>query len=85
MRKDNILILCTGNSARSQIAEAYFREFAGDNFNVFSAGLDPKEVHPMAKEVMQEDGISIENQRSKGVEEYLGKFNFRYVISVCTK
>lgn len=85
MKKENILILCTGNAARSQMAEAYFREFVGDKFNVFSAGLEPKEIHPMAKVVMKEDGMSIETQRSKGVQDFLGKLNFRHVIIVCAK
>lgn len=85
MKKENILILCTGNAARSQMAEAYFRKFVGDKLNIFSAGLEPKEIHPMAKVVMKEDGISIENQRSKGVHDFLGKLNFRLVIVVCAR
>lgn len=83
MRKDNILILCTGNAARSQMAEAYFKKLIGERFNILSAGLEPKEVHPLAKEVMKEDGISIDDQRSKGVEQFLGKLAFRHVIIVC--
>ena len=85
MKKDNILILCTGNAARSQMAEAYFRKFVGDTLNIFSAGLEPKEIHPKAKAVMKEDGISIENQRSKGVQDFLGKLSFRHVIIVCAR
>lgn len=71
MKKDNILILCTGNAARSQMAEAYFRELAGTQFNILSAGLEPKQLHPMAIGVMKEDGINIEAQRSKGVGDFL--------------
>lgn len=85
MKKDNILILCTGNAARSQMAEGYFRKFAGDKLNIFSAGLEPKRLHPMSKRVMKEDGIDIENQKSKGVDAFLGKLNFRYLIIVCAK
>ena len=85
MKRDNILILCTGNAARSQMAEAYFRKFIGDKCNILSAGLEPKEIHPLAKEVMREDGISIDSQRSKGVKQFLGKFAFRHVIIVCEK
>lgn len=85
MRKDNILILCTGNSCRSQMAEGYFRTFIGDKVNVFSAGLEPKEIHPMAKVVMKEVGISIDNQRSKGIQDFLGKYNFRHIIVVCAR
>lgn len=85
MKRDNILILCTGNTARSQMAEAYFRKFVGDKVNVFSAGLEPKEVHSLAKAVMTEDGTSIDDQRSKGVRDFLGKLSFSHVIIVCAR
>ena len=84
MAKKNILVLCTGNSARSQMAEAYLRKASGDRFDVFSAGLDPKEVHPMTIQVMEEDGIDMSGHRSKPVKEYLGKMAFQYVITVCS-
>ncbi|HEX5036656.1 MAG TPA: arsenate reductase ArsC [bacterium] len=83
MTKPNILVLCTGNSARSQMAEGLLRRAAGDRFDVFSAGLEPKGVHPMAIRVMAEIGIDIGGHKSKGVEEFLGKKTFRHVISVC--
>jgi len=85
MEKANLLILCTGNSARSQMAEAYFEKLAGDKFNVVSAGLEPRPVNPLAIQVMKEDGIDISHKRSKGVKEFLGRMTFQAVIFVCEK
>jgi arsenate reductase len=81
--KQDILFLCTGNSCRSQMAEGFVRHYAGDRFNVYSAGLRPRPVHPLAIEVMKEAGIDISSQRSKAVGEVLGKVSFRYAIFVC--
>lgn len=83
MAKQNILVLCTGNSARSQMAEAYIRREVSDQFDVFSAGLEPKGLHPLTIKVMEEDGIDMSGHRSKPVKEYLGKMSFQYVITVC--
>ena len=83
--KDSILILCTSNSARSQMAEGFFNREGGGRFEVYSAGLHPTEVHPLAIQVMKEVGVDISQNRSKSVSEYLGKKSFRYVISVCQK
>lgn len=84
--KPNILVLCTGNSCRSQMAEGYLRAFAGDRFHVHSAGLDPKkEVHPLAIQVMQEGGVDISSQTPTDVQNYLGKLAVRYLIVVCDK
>jgi arsenate reductase len=80
--KERILILCTGNSARSQMAEGLFRQAAGDRFEVFSAGTRPTALRPEAVAVMREIGIDISGQRSKSVDEFLGQ-QFRYVITVC--
>jgi arsenate reductase len=80
--KERILILCTGNSARSQMAEGLFRQAAGDRFEVFSAGTRPAALRPEAVAVMREIGIDISGQRSKSVDEFLGQ-QFRYVITVC--
>lgn len=81
----NILVLCTGNSCRSQMAEGFLRQAAGDAFNVYSAGTEPKdEVHPLAVQVMAEVGIDISGQRPKGVREYLGRLPIRYLIIVCS-
>jgi len=84
MNKPKVLFLCTGNSARSQMAEGLFRALAGNHFEVFSAGTEPKgSILPEVKQVMSEVGIDISNQWSKSVTEYLGKVNFGYVITVC--
>ncbi len=78
-----VLFLCTGNSARSQMAEAFLRKYGGDKFEAFSAGLEPKEINPLTIQVMQEIGIDIAGQTSKGIEVYLGKTFFHYLITVC--
>lgn len=77
-----VLILCTGNSARSQIAEGWLRHLAGDRFAVFSAGTKPSVVNPLAIQVMREVGIDISDHRSKSVTEFLDQ-SFDYVITVC--
>jgi len=77
-----VLFLCTGNSARSQMAEGLLRALAGDRFEVFSAGTIASFVRPQAISVMNELGIDISNHRSKSVEEFLGN-DFDYVITVC--
>jgi arsenate reductase len=69
----NVLFLCTGNSARSQMAEALLRHYAGDQFQVFSAGLEPQGMNPYTVQVMEEIGISLTGQYAKGVEVYMGK------------
>ena len=80
--KKRVLILCTGNSARSQMAEGLLRHLAGDHFEVASAGVEPTNVKPEAIEVMREAGIDISGHRSKSVDEFLGN-PFDYVITVC--
>jgi arsenate reductase (thioredoxin) len=82
MAKQKVLILCTGNSARSQMAEGLFRHAAGDRFEVYSAGTKPTRVRPEAIAVMDEIGIDISSQRSKSAEEFVGQ-NLDYVITVC--
>ncbi len=79
-----VLVLCTGNSCRSQIAEAYLRHFAGDKARIFSAGVEAHGVNPWAIATMQEDGIDISAHRSKLIDE-LDMSDFDYVISVCDK
>ena len=80
----NILVLCTGNSCRSQMAEGYLRHYAAGRFNAYSAGTDPKEeVHPLAVQVMAEEGIALAGQRPKNLKEYLGRVGLRYLIIVC--
>ena len=84
MSKPKVIFLCTGNSARSQMAEGLLRALAGEQFEVFSAGTEPKgSILPEVQEAMREVGIDISSQWSKSVMEYLGKVNFGYVITVC--
>lgn len=84
MSKPKVLFLCTGNSARSHMAEGLLRTYAGDQFDVFSAGTEPKgEIMPEVQEVMREIDIDISEQWSKSVREYLGKMVFAHVITVC--
>lgn len=82
MRKQRVLILCTGNSARSQMAEGLLRHDAGERFEVESAGTKPGIVRPEAIAVMKELGIDISAHRSKHVDEFAGQ-RFDYVITVC--
>lgn len=84
MSKAKVLFMCTGNSARSQIAEALLRKYAGDKYDVYSAGLEPKGINPYTKQVMQEIGISLEGHYAKHFREYMGKLNFGYLITVCS-
>jgi arsenate reductase (thioredoxin) len=80
--KKRILILCTGNSARSQMAEGLLRHYAGDRFEVESAGTKPSHVRPEAIAAMNELGIDISGQRSKSINEFAGQ-RFDYVLTVC--
>src|SRR4028119_34437 len=80
--KKRVLILCTGNSARSQMAEGLLRHDGGGRFEVFSAGVEPSRVRPHAVEAMREVGIDISGHRSKSVDEFAGQ-EFDYVITVC--
>ncbi len=77
-----VLVLCTGNSCRSQIAEAYLRHFAKDIAEIFSAGVETHGVNPRAVETMQEDGIDISHHTSNHIDEYLN-VDFDFVITVC--
>jgi arsenate reductase (thioredoxin) len=83
MEKQRVIFLCTGNSARSQMAEAFLRSYSGDRFEAYSAGLEPKPMNPLTVRVMKEANIDVSGQRSKGVGEYLGKVKFQYLITVC--
>jgi arsenate reductase len=78
----NILVLCTGNSCRSQIAEGYLRYFASDKAKVYSAGIETHGVNPKAIQVMAEDHIDISKHTSNNVDEYVD-IPFDYVITVC--
>lgn len=80
--KKRVLILCTGNSARSQMAEGLLRHDAGDRFQVESAGSKPSVIRPEAIEAMREIGIDISGHRSKHLDEFAGQ-HFDYVLTVC--
>ncbi|WDO12754.1 arsenate reductase ArsC [Flavobacterium sp. WW92] len=82
MKTKKILVLCTGNSCRSQMAEGYFRHFAGDKAVIVSAGVETHGVHPKAIAIMQEDGIDIAHHTSNNLDEYLD-IDFDFVITVC--
>jgi arsenate reductase len=85
VEKIKVLFLCTGNSARSQMAEAFLREFAGDRLEVFSAGLEPRGINPFAGKVMEEIGFDLSGQQSKDVAQFLGHAHFGYVITLCAQ
>jgi arsenate reductase len=78
----NVLVLCTGNSCRSQIAEGYLKYFAGNKANIYSAGIETHGVNPKAIKIMAEDHIDISSHTSNHVDEY-AKVAFDYVITVC--
>jgi arsenate reductase len=83
--KENVLIICSQNSARSQMVEGFLKHYGNKWFNVYSAGFDPAPVNPLAIQVMAESGIDISGQSSKSVREFLGKMSFGHVIAVCKK
>ena len=80
--KQRVLILCTGNSARSQMAEGLLRSMAGERFEVASAGVSPSSVRPEAIAALRDIGVDISSHRSKSVDEFLGQ-EFDYIITVC--
>jgi arsenate reductase len=77
-----VLVLCTGNSCRSQIAEAYLRHFAGEKAAIYSAGVETHGVNPRAISTMKEDGIDISKHTSNNIDEYF-HIDFDFVITVC--
>lgn len=83
MKKIKVLFLCTGNSARSQMAEGLLRWHGNGYFEVFSAGLEPKGINPLTVNAMKEIGYDMREHRSKGLEEFIGKKEFDYLITVC--
>ncbi len=82
-RKPAVLFLCTGNSCRSQMAEAFARKYAGDRLRAQSAGLKPEPIHPLTHRVMEEVGLPLEGHRSKSVDEFLGTLVPQYLYIVC--
>ena len=85
MNKTRVLFICTGNSCRSQMAEAFLKKYAGDKYEVYSAGLEAQGIHPNTIKVMKEIGIDISKQKSKDLKKYLGKKHFGFLITVCSK
>lgn len=84
MHKPRVLFLCTGNSARSRMAEAFLRAYADKHFEIHSAGIEPKGyILPEVLAVMKERGLDMDGQTSKSVREYLGKTIFAHVVTVC--
>ncbi len=77
------LFLCTGNTARSQMAEAFLKKYAGERFEVHSAGYEPKPINPYTIKVMEEAGFDLSGQHAKGVRDFLGKMYIRFLIIVC--
>lgn len=84
-KRPRVLFLCTHNSARSQMAEAFLRKYGHDAFEAHSAGLEPTEIHPLTRQVMDEIGIDLlaQGHRSKGLDEYFVKLHVGYLITVC--
>lgn len=83
MSKAKVLFLCTGNSARSQMGEAFLKKHGGDRYDTYSAGTEPKDINPYAVRVMEEAGENLSGQSSKNVKEYIGRIHFAYVITLC--
>ncbi len=84
-KKPRVLFLCIQNRARSQMAEAFLRHYAGDQFEVYSAGFEPAPIHPYVYRVMEEEDLDLEGQHSKGVKEFFNKVYFGILITVCGK
>jgi arsenate reductase len=82
MEKKKVLFICTHNSARSQMAEAFLNALSSDRYEAYSGGTTPTQINPYAIKVMKEVGIDITGHRSKSVKEFLGQ-NFDYVVTVC--
>lgn len=80
--KMNVLVLCTGNSCRSQMAEGYLRKFLGESAEVYSAGIETHGVNPRAIQIMSEDGVDISGHTSNHVDEY-GHIPFDFILTVC--
>lgn len=85
MEKTRVLFLCSGNSARSQMAEALLRLKAGDAFEAYSAGLEPSGLNPYTVRVLKEIGINTDDLYSKALSTFFGKYHFGYLITVCSK
>ena len=82
-QKQTVLFLCTGNACRSQMSEALMRHKYGDRFLAISAGTEPKGVHPLTIQVLEELGVSTDDLRSKSVKEFLGRLRIDHLVIVC--
>lgn len=85
MSKTRVLFMCTGNTARSQMAEAFLRAYGDDRYEACSAGYEPLEINPLTRVVMEECGFDLAGQYAKGLKEFLGKVHFGYLITVCDR
>jgi arsenate reductase len=85
MERQRVLFLCAHNAARSQMAEALLRHHAGDRFEVCSAGLEPTEIHPMTRRVLEEAGIETDELVAEGLDTYMAKVSVQYAIVVCER
>ena len=85
MSKTKVIFLCTHNAARSQMAEAFLRKYAGDYFDVYSAGFDPKPIHPLTIKVMKEIGYDLSNQQPKDLWQLIRNEYFGIAITVCKR
>jgi arsenate reductase len=85
MKKPNLIFLCTHNQARSQMAEAFLKKYAGDFFNIFSAGFEKRKIHPLTIKVMEEKGFDLSKHYSKELKQFLGEKHFGIVITMCQK
>lgn len=84
MYKQKVIFVCTGNSARSQMAEGLLRHHAGERFEVFSAGLEPKGINPLSIKAMDEIGIDIRGHTSDPLKKYMGHHHFSHAFTVCS-
>jgi arsenate reductase len=85
MSRPKVLFLCTGNTARSQMAEAFLKKHAGERFEVYSAGLEPGVLNPYTVRVMEEKGTDMSGHHAKDLDQFLGKVQFDYAITVCDR
>jgi len=84
MTKRNIVILCTGNSCRSQMAEAFFSRYSSDRFNAFSAGIEPRPIHPFTIKVLEEKGFDWSTHKSKHIRKLMKEIDIDILITVCS-
>jgi len=84
LNRISVLFICTGNSARSQMAEALLKKYGNRRFEVYSAGLDSREINPYARRVMKEIDMDLMGQYSKNIDVYFGKMHFDYLITLCS-